>query len=269
MKGAVTRAERLPALLERLVAAGQLEVEEAAAHFGVSAATIRRDLDHLAEQQLLARTHGGAVPNSTSYDLPLRYKTTARGDAKARIAEYAVGLLWPGCTVALNGGTTTVEVARALPRAPQLRDAIDGRTPQHGITVVTNALNIAAELTVRPFIKIVVCGGVARPQSYELVGAIASDTLKQLTPDLCFLGVMGLDPVAGLTTNDDAEAAINRVMMQQAKRTIVVADSSKLGEVGFCRICRLDEVDAVLTDSEVDPEIVATIRKAGPDVILA
>src|SRR5690606_12126146 len=228
MRGAQTRAERLSALLERLVTNGQLEVEDCAEHFGVSAATIRRDLDYLAEQQLLARTHGGAVPNSTSYDLPLRYKTTARSEAKSRIAECAADMLWPGCTVALNGGTTTVEVARALPRLSRLHN---------GITVVTNALNIATELTVRPFIKIVVCGGVARPQSYELVGPIAGETLGQLTPDLCFLGVMGLDPDGGLTTNDDGEAAINRIMMRRAKRTVVVADSAKLGQVGFCRIC--------------------------------
>ena len=96
--------------------------------------------------------------------------------------------------------------------------------------MVTNALNIATELTVRPFIKIVVCGGVARPQSYELVGAMASGHADaSCTPDLCFLGATGLDPIAGVTTNDEAEAAINRVMMQQAKRTIVVVDSSKLG----------------------------------------
>ncbi|GAB3742579.1 DeoR family transcriptional regulator of aga operon [Microlunatus parietis] len=269
MKAELTRAERLSALLERLVSAGQLEVEDAATFFGVSAATIRRDLDYLAEQQLLARTHGGAVPNTTSYDLPLRYKTSARSEAKARIAERAVELLWPGCTVSLNGGTTTVEVARALPRAARLREAAPGSMEPHGITVVTNALNIATELTVRPFIKIVVCGGVARPQSYELVGAIAGETLSQLTPDLCFLGVVGLDPEAGLTTNDESEAAINRVMMQQAKRTIVVADAAKLGRVDFCRICRVDEVDAVLTDADADPEIVAALRAAGPEVILA
>ena len=93
-----------PQLLERLVAAGEIDVEASAAHFDVSAATIRRDLDHLADQQLLTRTHGGAVPNSTSYDLPLRYKSIVRSDAKTRIATAAVGMLWPGCTVSLNGG---------------------------------------------------------------------------------------------------------------------------------------------------------------------
>jgi DeoR family transcriptional regulator of aga operon len=256
----MTRAERLAALLERLVSDGKIDVEHSADHFDVSAATIRRDLDYLAEQQLLARTHGGAVPNSTSYDLPLRYKSTSRGEAKTRIAQRAVEMLWPGCTVSLNGGTTTVEIARAIPSAEPLH---------HGITVVTNALNIATELTVRPFIKIVVCGGVARPQSYELVGALATETLSQLTPDICFLGAIGLDPEAGITTNDEAESAINRVMVNQAKRTVVVIDSSKLGTVGFSRICHVSEVAAILTDSGADSQLVATLRSQGVEVILA
>lgn len=256
----VTRAERLTALLEQLVQEGNLQVEQSADHFAVSAATIRRDLDYLAEQQLLSRTHGGAVPNTTSYDLPLRYKSISRGEAKAQIAQRAVAMLWPGCTVSLNGGTTTVEVARAIPGVERL---------QNGVTIVTNAINIATELTVRPFIKIMVCGGVARPQSYELVGAMASETLSQLTPDLCFLGAMGLDPVAGITTHDEAEAAINRVMVQQAKRTVVVIDSAKLGHVGFSRICHVHEVSAVLTDSGAEPSMIDALRATGIEVLIA
>lgn len=256
----MTRAERLTALLERLVVDGKIEVEESADQFGVSAATVRRDLDHLADQQLLIRTHGGAVPNSTSYDLPLRYKATSHRDAKATIAQYAVAMLWPGCTVSMNGGTTTVEIARAIPGAAALH---------HGITVVTNALNIATELTVRPFIKIVVCGGVARPQSYELVGAMASETLSQLVPDICFLGAKGLDAVAGITTSDEAEAAINRVMVTQAKRTVVVVDATKLGHVAFSRICLVSEVTTVLTDQSADPLVVEALRGTGVEVVLA
>lgn len=256
----MTRAERLAALLERLVTDGKVDVEQSAEHFTVSAATIRRDLDYLAEQQLLSRTHGGAVPNSTSYDLPLRYKSTSRGEAKSQIALKAVSMLWPGCTVSLNGGTTTVEIARAIPGVDALHN---------GITVVTNALNIATELTVRPFIKIVVCGGVARPQSYELVGALATETLSQLTPDICFLGAIGLDPDAGITTNDEAESAINRVMVTQAKRTIVVIDSSKIGTIGFSRICHVGEVSAILTDSNATPEMITRLEAQGVEMIIA
>ena len=256
----MTRAERLAALLEELVAAGRLDVDEAAERHHVSAATVRRDLDYLADQQLLSRTHGGAVPNSTSYDLPLRFKATRHGAAKQRIARRAVGMLWPGCTCALNGGTTTVEIARAIPGVPALHD---------GITVVTNAVNLATELTVRPFIKIVVSGGVARPQTYELVGPIASETLGRLTPDLCFLGATGVDATAGVTSDDEAEAAVNRVMVQQARRTVVVADSHKLGRVGFARICEVTEVAAVLTDDGADPKVLDALRSRGLDVLLA
>lgn len=255
----MTRAERLTALLERLVEQGRIDVEQSAQFFGVSAATIRRDLDHLADQQLLSRTHGGAVPNSTSYDLPLRYKSSNRAEAKTRIAERAVQMLWPGCTVAMNGGTTTVEIARTIPTSAPLHN---------GITIVTNAINIATEMTVRPFIKIVVCGGVARPQSYELVGPLASDTLSQLTPDICFLGATGIDAGAGVTTDDADESAINRIMVTRAKKTIVVVDATKFGEIGFSRICRLDEVSAVLTDTDADPDQVARMRDGGVEVIL-
>jgi DeoR family transcriptional regulator of aga operon len=122
---------------------------------------------------------------------------------------------------------------------------------------------------VRPFIKIVVCGGVARPQSYELVGALATETLSQLTPDICFLGAIGLDPAAGITTYDEAEAAINRVMVTQAKRTVVVADASKLGHVGFSRICHVNEVSAIITDTSAPEEMVATLQARGVEVILA
>ncbi|GAB3922264.1 transcriptional regulator [Microlunatus endophyticus] len=255
----MTRAERLTALLERLVEQGRIDVEQSAHFFGVSAATIRRDLDHLADQQLLSRTHGGAVPNSTSYDLPLRYKSSNRAEAKTRIAERAVGMLWPGCTVAMNGGTTTVEIARTIPTSAPLHN---------GITIVTNAINIATEMTVRPFIKIVVCGGVARPQSYELVGPLASETLSQLTPDICFLGATGVEAVEGVTTDDEDESAINRIMVTRSKRAVVVADASKFGEVGFSRICQLSEVSTVLTDADADPEQIARVRDHGVDVIV-
>jgi DeoR family transcriptional regulator, aga operon transcriptional repressor len=256
----MARAERLTALLEELIAQGRIDVDESAARHGVSAATIRRDLDYLADQQLLSRTHGGAVPNSVSYDLPLRYKAASHGDAKRRIARRAVEMLWPGCTLALNGGTTTIEIARAIPGI---------RALNNGVTVVTNAINIATELTVRPFIKIMVSGGVVRPQSYELVGPMATETLSRLSPDLCFLGANGVDALAGVTSDDEAEAAVNRVMVQQAKRTLVVADSTKLGAIGFCRICRLTEVAGVLTDDGADPAAVHNLAEAGVEVLIA
>src|SRR4051812_11316826 len=167
--GSVHRHERLTALLELVAQHGHIEVDELSTQLGVSSATIRRDLDSLAHQQLLTRTRGGAVVNNVAYDLPLRYKTARRASEKARIAAAAAALVDRGMVVGVNGGTTVTEVARVLATRPDLSGPGDGPA----ITVVTNALNIAHELAVRPHIKIVVTGGVARPQSYELIGPMA------------------------------------------------------------------------------------------------
>src|SRR3984893_2559269 len=121
-------------------------------------------MDQLARQQLVTRTRGGMVAGNVSYDLPLRYKTARHAPEKQRIGRAAAALIAPGSAVALNGGTTTSEVARALATRPDLRHGTGAPT----ITVVRNAMNIASELAVRQHIKIVVTGGVTRSQSYEL-----------------------------------------------------------------------------------------------------
>ena len=164
----MSKYERLGAILELLGRDGSLDVDVAAAELHVSAATIRRDLDLLSKQQLLTRTHGGAVSNNAAYDLPLRYKAARHASEKQRIGKAVAEMIAAGTIVGLNGGTTTTEVARAL----ALRG--DPQLAYHpSITVVTNSLNIATELAVRAHLKIVVTGGVARPQSYELVGPLA------------------------------------------------------------------------------------------------
>ena len=232
----------------------------------MSAATVRRDLDELASQQLLVRTRGGAVPNSVSYDLPLRYKLTRRPDEKRSIAAAAAELVVPGSVVGLNGGTTTTEVARALALRPDLRDdSSDGSgTP---ITVVTNALNIAHELAVRPQVKLVVTGGVVRAQSYELVGPLAMPVLERLTLDVAFLGVDAISVADGATTNNETEAAVNELMAQRARTVVVVADASKLGRRAFARICSIDRVDILVTGATGDGPLIADLRAAGVDVM--
>jgi DeoR/GlpR family transcriptional regulator of sugar metabolism len=259
----LSKYERWNALLELLAARGRLDVEDAATELAVSAATIRRDFDELAQQQMLTRTRGGAVAHQVSYDLPLRYKTARHAGEKSRIGAAAAALVEPGATVGLTGGTTTTEVARALATRADLRG--DGTDP--AVTVVTNALNIAAELTVRQHVKIVVTGGVARPQSYELIGPLATGVLDGLALDIAFLGVDGIDPVDGATAHHEGEAAINHLMARRSRRVVVVADSSKLGRNAFARICPVGEVDTIVTDSRADPGTVAAFTEAGPRVI--
>src|SRR5499427_7461816 len=162
----MSRYSRWNQLLELLAAEGQLQVERAAKELGVSTATIRRDFDELANQQMLARIRGGALTRGVTYDLPLRYKSERHPSEKQRIAALAAGLVKPGQIAGLNGGTTTTEVARAL----AVRADLNSGAPSPAVTIVTNALNIATELAVRQHIKIVATSGVARPQSYELTG---------------------------------------------------------------------------------------------------
>ncbi|GGN09095.1 DeoR/GlpR family DNA-binding transcription regulator [Streptomyces fuscichromogenes] len=257
----MSRDARWKALLELLVERGRLDVEEAAAELAVSAATIRRDLDQLAEQQMLVRTRGGAVVHGVSYELPLRYKTARQASEKQRIAKAVADLVAPGEAVGLTGGTTTTEVARAL----AVRGDLTTGAP--ALTVVTNALNIANELAVRPQFKIVVTGGVARPQSYELIGPLADGVLSQITLDVTVLGVVGFDLTHGAAAHDEAEAAVNRLLCERAARVIVAADSSKLGGRAFARICAAELVDTLVTDTAAAPETVRRFEEAGIRVV--
>jgi len=260
----MSRYQRWNALLDLLPGDGQLTVADAAEALGVSEATIRRDLDQLARQQLVTRTRGGATAGHVSYDLPLRYKTARHAPEKQRIGRAAAALVTPGSAVALNGGTTTSEVARALATRPDLQD---GGAPT--ITVVTNAMNIANELAVRQHIKIVVTGGVTRGQSYELIGPLASLVLAELTLDWAVLGVDALDPRNGATAHHEGEASINHLMAARAEQVMIVADSSKLGQRAFARVCAVDEIGVVVTDRDARPDLLAAFTERGIRVVTA
>jgi DeoR family transcriptional regulator, aga operon transcriptional repressor len=261
----MSRYSRWNQLLELLATSGQLQVEEAARELGVSSATIRRDFDELAGQQMLARIRGGAVAQGVTYDLPLRYKSERYPSEKQRIAAVAAGLVQPGQVVGLNGGTTTTEVARAL----ATRADLNGVSGSPGLTVVTNALNIATELAVRQHIKIVVTGGVARPQSYELTGPLATGVLERVSIDIAMLGVDGIDPVAGAMAQHEGEASTNHLMARQASRVVVVADSSKIGRRAFARICAAADVDVLVTDTGLSAAARTGFSDAGVQVITA
>ena len=261
----MSRYQRWNDLLDLMPADGQLSVAEAAGQLGVSQATIRRDLDQLAEQQLLTRTRGGAVAGHVSYDLPLRYKTARHAPEKQRIGRAAAALVAAGAAVALTGGTTASEVARALAIRPDLQDG----TGAPEITVVTNAMNIANELVVRQHIKIVVTGGVTRGRSYELIGPFATLVLAELSLDWAILGVDALDPRVGATAHHEGEASINHLMATRAARVMIVADSSKLGQRAFARVCGVDEIDVIVTDRDAAPDSLAPFAERGIRIVTA
>jgi DeoR family transcriptional regulator of aga operon len=154
-------------------------------------------------------------------------------------------------------------VARALAVRPELATTPDGAQ----LTVVTNALNIANELLVRSRMKIVVTGGVVRPQSFELVGPLAGGILREVTLDIALLGVDALDAVLGAAAHHEGEAAMNSLMVARARRVVIIADSSKLGQHAFARICPIERVDTLVTDGGATDEQLETFETAGLTVV--
>jgi len=248
----VQRTERLDAILEQVGSAGRVDVAALAERLGVSGATVRRDLQALSRSQLLVRTHGGAVSQAAEDEVPAQVKAVLRQPEKRRIARAAAALVGEGAVVGLTGGSTTLELARVL-------------RERRGLTVVTNSIDVASELAGRPGIRLVMIGGIVR-RSRELVGPAAETMLANYHLDLAFIGVDGLS-AEGCTTYDEMEATTDAAFLAQARRRLVVADSSKIGRVTFARISPLSGLTDLVTDRGAAPEALEPVRQAGVAVI--
>jgi len=259
------RGQRWSSLLGLLAAHGRLSVSQVCAELGVSEATVRRDFRELAAQQLVTRTHGGVVATSVAYELPARYKSAMADDDKERIARAAALLIAPGSVVGFNGGTTTSATARQLAARADLASSSD----RPAVTVVSNALNIASEMVLRPFIRCVSLGGVARPESYEQSGPLAAMVLEKLWLDTLVLGVDALSATHGASCDHDGEAGINSLMVRRADRVIVVATGDKVGKRSFARICESSAIHVLVTDqSAPEPELEA-LPALGVEIVIA
>ncbi|MCI6574400.1 MAG: DeoR/GlpR family DNA-binding transcription regulator [Actinomycetaceae bacterium] len=261
----MNRQERLSALLDLVVKRKTLHIDEIVQILGVSPATARRDLDFLANQQLVNRTRGGVMANPTSGEIPMRFRMVRFSDAKNKVARKAVSLINPGDVVALNGGTTTTEIGTEIGTVM----ASDFAFANDVITVVTNAVNIANDLAIRPQVRVVVSGGVVRARSYELVGPLAALILPHISVDKLFLGVTGIDTESGVFTDNEDEAAINQALVHMARETYVVADSSKVGTTAFAKITSWESVSALITDADIAPADAAAIEQHRVKVIRA
>jgi len=250
------RRRRMVALVER---EGPVSVHDLSQQFGVSAVTVRSDLERLADDGLLVRSHGGALPVSQPpiADMPLAIKQGLHAAEKLRIAQAAVELIEDGDTVILDSGTTTAEIAR------QIR-----RLRWESLTVVTNALNIAFELTGPAQIQVVMLGGILRPMSYSMVGQDAEATLSRLTVDRLFLGADGVDAAIGLTTPDPQEAHLNACMIEAARERVALVDGSKFGRRSLSVIAPVQSVQRILTDQDAPAEHVESVRALGVRVDL-
>jgi DeoR family transcriptional regulator of aga operon len=251
--------ERRRSILELVNREGRAMISDLSKRFGVSAVTVRGDVDSLCERNLLMRSHGGAIPlDHVVVDAPLEVKATRHHDEKVRIGKYAATLVEPGQTVLLDSGTTTLEIGRALIQ-----------TSPRGLTVVTNSLAIATELTAASEINVIMIGGLLRHVSKSFVGPQAQKMLSELHVDRFFLGVDGLEQELGTFTPDDLEAELNAMMIRVARRTTVVADSSKIGRRSLTLIAPIDRIHELVTDSSIRPQDRRALESRGIEVVIA
>jgi DeoR family transcriptional regulator, aga operon transcriptional repressor len=250
--------ERRHRILDLLREHGRVTVEAMAGRFATSAVTIRSDLAALEAAGALERTHGGALLSRDDDDRPLAVKKTLHHAEKVRIAKAAVTLIRDGDTLILDSGTTTAEIAKQI-RKVELRS----------INVITNALNIAMLLADLPFVRLIMPGGILRPESNSLSGHMAEAALADLQADRLFLGADGLDPERGVMTPHLPEAQLNAKMIAISREVIAVADSSKLMRRNISLIARVDQLNMLITDSGANPEVVAELERRGVKVLLA
>lgn len=249
------RQEGMAALVSRR---GRMSVAELAAEFDVTTETVRRDLTVLERAGLIRRVHGGAVPTSA---LPVIEAALAERDLshpaeKDRIARAAVGLLPDGdATVLLDAGSTTARVAGSLPRDRRL-------------TVFTHAVPVAARLASSSNVELHVLPGRVRRTTHAAVGDETVIALGRLRADVAFLGTNGVSAGHGLSTPDTAEAAVKRAMVAAARRVIVLADSSKLGQELTVSFAPLSDVDVLVTDSGIADTHKGMLTDAGVEVVV-
>jgi DeoR family transcriptional regulator of aga operon len=250
----VNREQRLNAIVAAVVARGSLDAPELAEEFDVSLATVRRDLDLLERQRLVARTRGGVRMHSAFNDLPLSLKTTQDLPEKKRIAERALDYLAGARVIGLTGGTTLTQFATGL-------------VDREGLTVVTNALNVATDLLVNPGLRVLAAGGEVRSSSQEAVGPTAEAFLAGYNLDVAFVGVDGVDARGGCTNYDPAGARVNAVMVERARRVVVLADASKVGRVALAQVCRMQQVDVLVTDDRLADDEADRIRSETGSIV--
>jgi DeoR family transcriptional regulator of aga operon len=250
---------RAQLILQQLLRAGEISVDSLAKRLKVSPATIRRDLSELEQRGLLRRSHGGAVPIQPLLYEPFRHTSyfhepeRQQGAEKRRIGLVAAELVSDGEILAIGAGTTATQVARSV-------------CLRKGLTVVTNAVNVAMELSHRDDLKVFVTGGFLSGDWFALVGPAAIHSVSEMFVDKVFIGVDGIHIERGLTTNYPDQATIHRAMMRQARQKIVVADHRKVGAIGTALIWPMEDIDILITDQGVKDEDIAPFIAKGIDV---
>lgn len=248
--------ERRQHILQIIKTEGRALVDNLSDSLGISRITIRKDLEYLQAQGLVERTHGGALPvqSGSLVDPSLKEKEKQHHSEKLRIAAAACRLVQEGQCVMLDSGSTTMALAKALKRFQSL-------------TVITNAVNIAAELVGTNF-EVILTGGVLRKNSFSLVGPLSEEVLQEMHADIFFLGVDGFDVETGPSTPNVLESRVNRQMVKAARQTVVVCDSSKFARRSLARIVPTSSVHHVITDKGLPQQIEEALRTQSIEVTL-
>ncbi len=235
---------------------GRVLVEDLSESLGISRITIRKDLDYLQGRGVLQRTHGGALlpGNGALADPSLQEKEGRHSQEKLRIAAAAAALVQEGQCVLLDSGTTTTAIARALKRLSRL-------------TIITNAVNIAAELSGTDF-EVLLTGGSLRKNSFSLVGPLAEDMLHDMHADILFLGVDGFDLEVGLSTPNVMESRVNRAMVKASTLVVAVCDSTKFNRRSLSKIVDATAIHHVITDANLSTETAEALRAINIKVTL-
>ncbi len=255
-----TPDERRDRMLDLINEQAFVRVDELSSRFGISEVTARADLAVLADRKQIRRIRGGAMSRGIGHELPFEESLSTFAAEKRAIGRAAAALIHDGESVIVDVGTTALAAARALVSRTELTDVV----------AFTNGLKTALELEPTiPRMTVVVLGGTLRPLQHSLVEPLASHTLEHVSVETALLGCNGVHPTDGITNINLPEAQMKRQMLKVARRRIVLADGSKIGQVELGRVCGVDEVDLVITGASADPEVVEALREHGCQVQVA
>ncbi len=248
--------ERHQFILNKLKKEGYANVVDLCKELNVSSVTIRKDLQLLEDKKLLFRTHGGATMNNPyTVDRPVNEKEKLQSSEKMKIGAAAARSVEPNDSIIIASGTTVLALAKNI-------------QPKESLTVITAALNVALELIKHPTIEVLQLGGIVRKSSSSVTGPYAQTVLNDFFCSKLFLGIDGIDIEFGLTTTSSMEAHLNRQMIAASQKVIVLTDSTKFGKRGFGRICGIEEVNQVITDSGIPDHYVNHLEGMGIEVTI-
>ena len=249
--------ERRTQIIQMIRSAGRVKVNDLSAHFNTSAVTIRNDLNDLHQRGLVLRSHGGAVlPDTIHRESPVDERLKAHAAEKRRIGALAASLIHDGETIILDSGTTTLEIARQIKN-------------KQGLQIITNGVNIAAELLDAHDVQVFIVGGTVRHESASISGRFTEQMLAEFSADKMFLSGAGCDVDFGVSGGNLEETMVNRAMLSISREIILVADASKFSRRSMARIVPFSEIDTVISDTNLPEEIQTQLRSLGCSLMLA